>query len=183
LTPDEKRQALDGKLDRSLSEFDAALARKQADIESRRGLLPDPAAQGAGQPGAATASPPGTPGGAGIAASPSARGSEAASAGGSGEQEATARQAGASRREGRKDSGTAKEGSLPQEEKSGSRRGEEADARYSGADPPNLPDPADDDVVARQLREAAEKEQDPAIRARLWEEYLEYRRSAGSVRR
>ncbi len=33
----------------------------------------------------------------------------------------------------------------------------------------------DDDIVARQLREAAEKEKDPEIKEKLWEEYRKYK--------
>jgi len=33
----------------------------------------------------------------------------------------------------------------------------------------------DDDIVARQLREAAERETDPAVRDQLWKEYNDYR--------
>jgi len=33
----------------------------------------------------------------------------------------------------------------------------------------------DDDIVARQLREAAEQETDPEIKAKLWEEYRKYK--------
>jgi hypothetical protein len=36
-------------------------------------------------------------------------------------------------------------------------------------------DPASDDVVARQLREAAENERDPALREKLWAEYDAYK--------
>jgi hypothetical protein len=39
-----------------------------------------------------------------------------------------------------------------------------------------VPDGDDDDVVARQLREAAEKESDPELREKLWEEYRRYKR-------
>lgn len=35
----------------------------------------------------------------------------------------------------------------------------------------------DDDVLARQLREAAEKEQDPVLREKLWSEYRKYKQS------
>lgn len=42
--------------------------------------------------------------------------------------------------------------------------------------PADIPDGSDDDVVARQLREAAEKETDPELKARLWEEYRRYKR-------
>jgi hypothetical protein len=38
------------------------------------------------------------------------------------------------------------------------------------------PDP-DDDIVARQLREAAEKETDPELKAKLWKEYEDYKKS------
>ena len=39
----------------------------------------------------------------------------------------------------------------------------------------NLPDGADDDIVSRQLREAAERETDPVLRDKLWEEYRKYK--------
>ncbi len=42
--------------------------------------------------------------------------------------------------------------------------------------PADIPDGSDDDVVARQLREAAEKETDPELKAKLWEEYRRYKR-------
>jgi hypothetical protein len=41
--------------------------------------------------------------------------------------------------------------------------------------PADIPDGSDDDVVARQLREAAEKETDPELKAKLWEEYRRYK--------
>ena len=41
----------------------------------------------------------------------------------------------------------------------------------AGAD---APESRDDDVVARQLREAAERETDPALREKLWREYRRY---------
>ena len=41
--------------------------------------------------------------------------------------------------------------------------------------PPGTPDGSDDDVVARQLREAAEKETDPELQKKLWEEYRKYK--------
>jgi hypothetical protein len=52
-----------------------------------------------------------------------------------------------------------------------------------GLDRPAVPadvgDGKDDDVVARQLREAATQEKDPAIREKLWEEYREYKKGTG----
>ncbi len=44
-----------------------------------------------------------------------------------------------------------------------------------GAPGGNLPPPEDDDIVARQLREAAEKEPDPELKKKLWEEYWKYK--------
>jgi hypothetical protein len=41
--------------------------------------------------------------------------------------------------------------------------------------PEGTPTGVDDDVVARQLREAAETEKDPELRTRLWEEYRKYK--------
>jgi len=38
-------------------------------------------------------------------------------------------------------------------------------------------DGSDDDIVARQLREAAEAETDPVLKAQLWEEYKKYKNS------
>ena len=42
--------------------------------------------------------------------------------------------------------------------------------------PADIGDGSDDDVVARQLREAAEKETDPELKAKLWEEYRRYKK-------
>lgn len=44
-----------------------------------------------------------------------------------------------------------------------------------GAPGGRLPPPQDDDIVARQLREAAEKETDPELKKKLWEEYWKYK--------
>ncbi len=38
---------------------------------------------------------------------------------------------------------------------------------------------ADDDIVARQLREAAEQETDPVLKEKLWKEYESYRTGKG----
>ena len=46
--------------------------------------------------------------------------------------------------------------------------------------PPDIPDSHDDDIIARQLREAAENETDPALREKLWEEYRKYKKGGSS---
>jgi len=40
--------------------------------------------------------------------------------------------------------------------------------------PDDIPVTVDDDIIARQLREAALAEEDPVLRERLWEEYRKY---------
>ena len=55
-------------------------------------------------------------------------------------------------------------------------RASTGDARSTKYEPPeDIPDGSDDDVVARQIREAAEKEKDPKLRKKLWEEYRRYK--------
>ena len=44
--------------------------------------------------------------------------------------------------------------------------------------PPDLADASGDDIIARQLREAAMKEQDPKLREKLWNEYRKYKKGA-----
>ena len=41
--------------------------------------------------------------------------------------------------------------------------------------PADIPSGTDDDVVARQLREAAMREPDPVVREKLWDEYRKYK--------
>jgi len=54
------------------------------------------------------------------------------------------------------------------------------EGEYSNTAPPTFAAPADipsgddDDVVARQLREAAMHEPDPVLREKLWDEYRKY---------
>lgn len=43
--------------------------------------------------------------------------------------------------------------------------------------PENVPSGEDDDVIARQLREAAMNEPDPELREKLWDEYRRYKAS------
>jgi hypothetical protein len=45
----------------------------------------------------------------------------------------------------------------------------------TAAAPPDVGDGSDDDIVARQIRRAAEAERDPELRERLWDEYRKYK--------
>jgi hypothetical protein len=55
----------------------------------------------------------------------------------------------------------------------GSARTHRSDGRTTK--PGDIPSGDDDDIVARQLREAAERETDPALREKLWAEYRAYK--------
>ena len=48
-------------------------------------------------------------------------------------------------------------------------------ARSDGGIPSDIEDGSDDDIVARQIREAAMKEPDPVLREKLWDEYRKYK--------
>jgi len=89
-------------------------------------------------------------------------GSEAAGTGESGEEAGTGEPGDGQmppKAEPRSGPGVEKQGEMPEFEK--------------GA----IGDGSDDNVVARQLREAAEAETDPVLKAQLWEEYKKYKNS------
>jgi len=58
---------------------------------------------------------------------------------------------------------------------SGGASGKDDSTRLTGRGPDSSSQ--DDDIVARQLREAAEKETDPVLKEKLWKEYEEYKKS------
>ncbi|HJS74384.1 MAG TPA: hypothetical protein VJ921_08865, partial [Vicinamibacteria bacterium] len=62
-------------------------------------------------------------------------------------------------------------GGAPPEETSETETGEISNGRI----PPDVGNGEDDDIVARQLREAAMKEEDPELREKLWDEYRAYK--------
>ena len=66
------------------------------------------------------------------------------------------------------DSGT---GGVP----AGGRQGDYAANAATYPPPADIPEGNDDDVVARQLREAAMREPDPELREKLWDEYRKYK--------
>jgi len=49
------------------------------------------------------------------------------------------------------------------------------DESFGGPSPVRMEPAGDDDIVARQLREAAERETDPVLREKLWVEYRNYK--------
>ena len=60
-------------------------------------------------------------------------------------------------------------------DESGSTRPGDYQHTAVGPIPADLPDGRDDDIVARQLREAASKESDRVLREKLWDEYRRYK--------
>ena len=57
------------------------------------------------------------------------------------------------------------------------RKGENRNALVTSRVPGDVGDGSDDDVVARQIREAAMNERDPVLREKLWEEYRNYKKA------
>jgi hypothetical protein len=55
--------------------------------------------------------------------------------------------------------------------------GANGNASGNGAVAEEMPDGNDDDVVARRLRKAAEQETDPELKDKLWKEYVEYKKN------
>jgi hypothetical protein len=101
---------------------------------------------------------------------------EAASA-----ERAGSRAAGGGSVGGATDTGGASTGNTGEEgDSSGAAGGSGPGAAGSDRVPADIGDGSDDDIVARQLREAAMAEEDPELREKLWEEYRRYRASLGS---
>ncbi len=61
-------------------------------------------------------------------------------------------------------------------DRTGSNRAGEFKYANTGPIPTDIPDARDDDIVARQLREAATRETDPVLREKLWDEYRKYKK-------
>ena len=69
-------------------------------------------------------------------------------------------------------------GPPPEEAEPGGGPGVEKEGEMPDFEMGNMGDGSDDDVVARQLREAAETETDPLLKEELWKEYKKYKNSA-----
>jgi hypothetical protein len=165
MTPEEQRAVLDGRLQVAMAEFDDMLLEKQQTLEEKQREDPvparqDPTAQGGGG-GAGSQATAGS-GQEGAAGEPG-RGHEAAVSGGG--------QTGDASTGGSRDAGGLEEGQAT----AGGVQGEAS--RDDPRVPKDVGDGKDDDVVARQLREAAMKEDDPELREKLWDEYREYKKS------
>ena len=178
LTDEEKIALLDAELGSSMSEFDEKLLREQRELaEKSRAVSTGEAVAGAER---------------GSGSSGEAGEGEGQQAGGEGQQaEGEGRQSGGVA-DGKSANGGTESGQQSGAEEQGEAgaQGAEGDDRVASAGgaseggrhtghtstPPDIPDGKDDDIVARQLREAAESEQDPELREKLWEEYRKYKK-------
>jgi len=145
----ERTRKLDAELEAGLGEFDQLLLREQ---ERVRASAPRSGEAG-GAAGADAGSGSGETGSEGDSSLAGAAGSAAADGAGSAAQQREAA-----------------DGRPP-----GAGAGGKGTVAGGAAPPPDIPDGSDDDVVARQLREAAEQESDPELRDKLWEEYRRYK--------
>lgn len=149
----ERTDALHESFIESLGAFDQMLLEEEGRLATRVPSQREQGASGGGGDGADGGSP-------GAASSDEASGSvgeDAGAAGGTGEAAADASVASAT----------------------GTGTGEASSSAPQGVPEGTLPPPEDDDIVARQLREAAEKETDPELKKKLWDEYWTYKRGVG----
>ena len=162
--PEDRIKALDRQFNESLAAFDEMLLKElrilQAASAKRMKGLAETAAEAGRQAGEKGREAAGE------------KGSSAEGAAGSAPEAAKGEKAGAGSDQA-KTSGSGKPGDA-------AGASQEAGAWGSGGTgaPPSTYTPsADDDIVARQLREAAERETDPELKAKLWKEYEEYKKS------
>ena len=172
-TSEERRVAIDRKLDDSFGTFDAQLRKEQERVAKERDArqaagVTTTAADGTvaddtAADGTATADPQDRADNSGSAATEGP------------DQDARGN---ASRRRGGSDRRSARAGDL-KSEKSADAGSTQNDNAGNGATARQIPDGSDDDVVARRLRKAAEQETDPELKDKLWKEYIDYKNNAG----
>jgi hypothetical protein len=156
-TSDERRAALEKRLDDSLGSFDAELRTEQQRVAQERDT------RRAASAGSATAD--------------GQSGDKSADSSGSAGTEVPTGDAD-------KPGGTHRRGDASRRrDSSGDLKSEKAskkpdDNAGNGATAREIPDGSDDDVVARRLRQAAEQETDPELKEKLWQEYIDYKRNA-----
>jgi hypothetical protein len=166
-TDAEEVAALDAKLGGSLAEFDQLLLEeaRKAQVREQDGRSRGPSSAGSN----------------GGAARKGARGSDrggrsTGGAAGGGEPQAGDRESSAS--EGSASDRDADPRGSAGEKGSAGGRVDGADPGATagvGVTPPDVGNGSDDDIVARQIRKAAESETDPELRKKLWDEYRKYK--------
>jgi hypothetical protein len=170
-TEAEKIAMLDAQLGTSLSEFDEKLLREQQELaeKSRTGSAGDSGAdaeRGQGAPGSS--------------ADGEGENEQVQSGGGAGGPagESAESKSGESEQQNKSEKQAETGGEVAEGNEQVASTGGTTDVGHQKSNssvPPDIPDGKDDDIVARQLREAAETEQDPELRAKLWDEYRKYK--------
>jgi hypothetical protein len=159
-TQAEKTAEIDESFLAALGNFDEMLLKEEEKVASRVPSQRESGSSGqAGEPGSGGAS------GAGESGS-----GKDGDAGGQGE-----RSEGEAGAEGRAEGQAGQAGTASGAQRSAGAGDANVDHSAYGAPGGKLPPPEDDDIVARQLREAAEKEPDPELKKKLWEEYWKYK--------
>ena len=153
-TPDERRAALDKRLNDSLGTFDEQLRKEQQRIARERD---------ARQATVTTV--------AAVDGSPKPDSDQNAEAAGNTATELPQKPSASHR--GTTESRSARGGDL----KSDKSADGAANASGNGAVATEIPDGNDDDVIARRLRKAAAQETDPELKDKLWKEYVEYKKN------
>jgi hypothetical protein len=148
-TAGERTAALDEELARSLAEFDGELLREQELLEKERREEASAAAD-----------------------REAASGADGGGYSGAGEYADTEMADTGAEAEGEELGGTEEQEVAEQE---GEASGGSAGGGGGGRVPSDVGDGSDDDIIARQLREAAMTEDDPELREKLWEEYRLYK--------
>ena len=150
MTTAERVGALEGKLDNQLAVFDGMILNKQQTaISEREENARESGQYGAGGTGGEEGSGDSANGESAPLLTAMARGTANSNAGG---------------------------GMMPNQEGDNRKGDFGADPNQKANIPADIPDGSDDDVVARQLREAAMKETDPVLRDKLWDEYRKYKK-------
>jgi hypothetical protein len=157
-TAQEQLAELDASLASELAEFDEKLLVEQQQVRTRAARASESGGADGGQAGGEGSSKNGEGGG---DAGP-----------GAGGEDSGAEEAGRDR-----DARSGEASSTADGRGAGGDMKTERSAGGASAPPEDIPDGSDDDVVARQLREAAQKERDPELKRRLWDEYRRYKGS------
>lgn len=162
-TEDERIAVLEQRLGSSLSEFDEMLLREMEQLARTQSGAPD---AGTGSGSGDTERLGGADAGDGQAAAAETPGDMKRPASEGGTETAS------SESSERSVDPAVEAGRKAKADQAGSRK----DAKRSGAvSRGDVPGADDDDVIARQLREAAESESDPELREKLWDEYRRYK--------
>jgi hypothetical protein len=176
-TRDEERAALEAELGAALGEFDELLLREQDRVRAARPPADVTAASGGGDGrGEADGSGGGATGDASSGEQTASTGGQGGAQGDRSGQQGDGEGDGMSATAGGATGRVTGDGGDRQGDGDRSGLGPAGGQGASASGPDDLPDPSGDDVVARQLREAAEAERDPELKARLWDEYRRYRK-------